>query len=67
MPKERRFRRHAFDIWDDQLERLRRLKPILNLHASDSGGDEVSMASMVRDAIEAFIAAKAQDLQQLDN
>ena len=50
-PAKRTLKRHPFDIYADQLERLRVVKA-----QAMRRGEDASMSRMVREALEAFLA-----------
>ena len=59
---DRRFKRHAFDIWVDQLQRLRLLKRTINDRLAHDDTSDISMAIMVREAIDEYIESRSRDI-----
>jgi hypothetical protein len=53
-PAKRIRRRHPFDIYEDQLERLKELKT-----RAMRRGEEASMSQMVREALDAYLDKNA--------
>ena len=65
VPEKRRTRRYSYDVWDDQIDRLKTLKSLINLNAP-LGNRETSASSIVREAIDAYIEKQVNHLHEAD-
>jgi len=63
-PKVRRVQRYSFNFWEDQIERLKRLRRVVNNKRDPIGSKEVTLSDFAREAFDEYLDKKISELKQ---
>lgn len=63
-PDKRRPERYAFQFWEDQVTRLKKLNQVLNLAKNPEDREEVTLSNMVREAIDDYLNKQVEQLRE---
>ena len=61
-PKKRRPQRYAFQFWEDQIIRIKKLKDVLNVLRDPDEQDEIGLSDLVKEALDEYLEKRIEQL-----